>query len=681
VRRRAIVAAFLCAATAVAFGQGPAPSTGSGQAQQPTFKVQVDYVEVDAIVTNRAGGIVTDLKKEDFQVIEDGQPQTITTFTYVNVPVEQLNTPLGAAAPIEPDVQDNERPFDGRLYVMIIDDNHIAFGSTSRVTHVAKEFIEKYFGSNDLMAVVHTSGGGKKGQEFTSNKRLLLAAVERTIGAASDSATIAKARQMGGPTLNLERAQKDTGTLGTVREVASWFGGLHGRRKSILFVSPGINSETNPMANDNAGRLNAEMKDVIAAATQANATIYGIDPRGLVTGTEDAIEFGPASEVGRHGTSAGPDQSALMHELSLSQDTLRSLSDNTGGFAVLNRNDPASTFQRIVQDNSSYYVLAYYPPAEDKKPGKFHKIEVRVSRPDVTVRARQGYATPGAKAAPPGNAAKGVSPEIRTALDSPLPVTGLTLHVFAAPFKGSSANASVFVLAELSGRDLKLSPKNTIELSYQAADAEGKARGGDTQLVTLPENVRPEISARMAQLGLRITDRFDLPPGRYQMHVAAHDMGGGSLGSIAYDLDVPDFTKGPLTISGLAVTSDSGSLVPTMHPDAQLKEAMQASPVALRRFPAGDELGLFAEVYDNEASTPHKVDITTTITADDSKVVFKADAERESSEIQGKRGGYGYAVKVPLAGLAPGRYVLSVEARSRLGGGATARRDVPFTIE
>ena len=197
----------------------------------------------------------------------------------------------------------------------------------------------------------------------------------------------------------------------------------------------------------------------------------------------------------------------------------------------------------------------------------------------------------------------------------------------------------------------------------------------------MPETIRPEIRERMSQLGLRITDRFELPPGRYQMHVAAHDMGGGSLGSIAYDLDVPDFTKGPLTISGLAVTSDAGSLVPTMHPDAQLKEAMQASPVALRTFPAGDELGLFAEVYDNEASSPHKVDITTTITADDSKVVFKATAERESSEIQGKRGGYGYATKVPLTGLAPGRYVLSVEARSRLGGGATARRDVQFAIQ
>jgi hypothetical protein len=270
----------------------------------------------------------------------------------------------------------------------------------------------------------------------------------------------------------------------------------------------------------------------------------------------------------------------MMNELRLSQDSLRALSDNTGGFAVLNQNDFGSSFDRIVQDNSSYYVMAYYPPVADTKPGKFHKIEVTVARPGVTIRARQGYATPSAKPAAAANVAKGTSPEIRTALESPLPLTGLTLRVFAAPFKGTSANASVFVLTEMSGRDLKLSPKNGVEVSYQAVDEAGKIRGGDTQLVTLPENVRPEIRARMEQVGLRVTDRMDLPPGRYQTHVAAHDTGGGSLGSVTYDLDVPDFYKGPLTISGLALTSVAGPLVPTMHPDALLKDAMQASPVA-----------------------------------------------------------------------------------------------------
>jgi VWFA-related protein len=679
--RTAALAAF-CAATAAA-GQTPVP-------QRPTFKVQVDYVEVDALVTDSAGGSVSDLKKEDFQVLEDGRPQTITAFSFVHIPVEQLQRPLGAAAPIEPDVKDNERPFDGRLYVMIIDDAHIGFQRTPRVKSVAKEFIEKHLGSNDLMAVLHTTGGPRNGQELTSNKRLLLAAVDHTFGDKADSAAITKARggnfnapNASAATNDPERAAKDGRMLNTVVQVAAWFNGIHGRRKSILLVSEGIDYDiTDPFNNPNASTINDATRNALVDAARANVSVYSIDPRGLTVGNEDAIEFGAASEVGRHGADPGPDQSALTRELQLSQDSLRALSDNTGGFAIVNQNGFANGFDRIVQDNSSYYVLAYYPPTTDTKPGKFHKIEVHVGRPGVTVRARPGYATPNAKpAAKPAAATKATSVEIQDALDSPLPLTGLTLHVFAAPFKGTAASASVLVLTELSGRDLKLAPKSSIELSYRAVDAEGKIRGGDTQLVTLPENVQPGVRARMEQVGLRITDRIDLAPGRYQVHVAARDTSGGSLGSVTYDLDVPDFNKGPLTISGLALTSTAGSLMPTMHPDALMKDAMQASPAALRRFPANDELTVFAEVYDNAASSPHKVDITTTLAADDGRVVFKADDERSSTDIQGKRGGYGYSAKIPLKGIAPGTYVLKVEARSRLGEGASARREVQFTIQ
>ena len=90
--------------------------------------MQVDYVEVDAVVTDRQGQIVRDLKKEDFQVLEDGKPQTITTFSLVDIPIERAERPLFAATPIEPDVQTNERPFDGRVYVMVLDDLHTRFG-------------------------------------------------------------------------------------------------------------------------------------------------------------------------------------------------------------------------------------------------------------------------------------------------------------------------------------------------------------------------------------------------------------------------------------------------------------------------------------------------------------------------------------------------------------------------
>src|ERR1051326_4935059 len=101
--------------------------------QQPTFRVQVDYVEVDVVVTDRSGNLVRDLKKEDFQVLEDGKAQAINAFTFVNIPIERFDRPLFAASPIDPDVRSNERPFDGRVYVMVIDDLHTRFGRSARV--------------------------------------------------------------------------------------------------------------------------------------------------------------------------------------------------------------------------------------------------------------------------------------------------------------------------------------------------------------------------------------------------------------------------------------------------------------------------------------------------------------------------------------------------------------------
>src|SRR5712691_923080 len=158
------------------------PAAAPQQPQQPTFRVQVDYVEVDAVVTDRNGNLVRDLKKEDFQVLEDGKAQAINTFTFVNIPVERADRPLFAASPIEPDVKSNERPFEGRVYVMVIDDLHTRFGRSIRVKAAAKQFIERRLGANDLMAIVHTAGPSDAGQEFTSSKRLLLAAVDKTSG-------------------------------------------------------------------------------------------------------------------------------------------------------------------------------------------------------------------------------------------------------------------------------------------------------------------------------------------------------------------------------------------------------------------------------------------------------------------------------------------------------------------
>src|SRR4051812_14468304 len=671
--------------------QPPSPPPPSGQ-QPPTFKVRVDYVEVDTIVTDRQGRMVRDLKKEDFQILEDGKSQAITNFTLVDIPIEKENRPLFAASPIEPDVKTNAKAFDGRVYVMVIDDLHTRFGRTNRVKVAARQFIERRLGANDLMAVVHTAGASSASQEFTSNKRLLLAAVDKSSGRKLDSATANKTneynrtrdiRQSGDP-LNdpddTERGFNARSTLDTLRNVAEWFGSVRGRRKAILFVSEGIDYDIyDVIASNGSNHQSASMvmdatRDAIGAATRSNVAIYGIDPRGLTDLGDESIELGSFPDD----TSLGVSQGSLQNELRLSQDSLRTLSEETGGFAVVNKNDFSTAFQRIVEDNSSYYVLAYYPP--DPRPGRTHKIEVRLTRPGLTVRARKAYRTP-KKGAPPKTTGNSPStPEIREALDSPLPVSGLTMHVFASPFKGTAPNASVLFGVELRGRDMKVDPNSKILLSYVAIDATGKVRGGNTDSLTLT-NLKPESKARIEATGLRMLNRMELPPGRYVLRLAAHDPAGGNVGSVQYDVEVPDYAKTPFSMSGLVVTSGAGTVFPTVKADEQLKPMLPGPPIALRAFPQNDEMSLFTEVYDNAGSTPHKVDIITTITTDEGKQLFKTEETRDAADLGGKRGGYGYTTRIPMKDLALGSYVLKVEAKSRLGNTPPVARELQFAVE
>jgi VWFA-related protein len=695
--RLRLIALFVLLTGGAMTGQAQQPAAqqppASPAAQQPpTFKVRVDFVEVDAVVTDRQGRIVRDLKKEDFQVLEDGKAQAITNFTLVDIPVDKESRPLFAASPIEPDVKSNEKPFDGRVYVMVVDDLHTRFGRSIRVKAAAKQFIERRLGANDLMAVVHTAGPSNANQEFTSNKRLLLAAVDKTQGRKLDSATANKTNEYNrtrdirqqGDALNdpddMERGFNARTTLDTLRNVAEWFGSVRGRRKAILFVSEGIDYDIydviaqNGSNHQSASTVLDATREAIGAATRSNVAIYGIDPRGLTDLGDESIELGSFPDD----TSLGVGQGSLQNELRLSQDSLRTLSEETGGFAVVNKNDFATAFQRIVEDNSSYYVLAYYPP--DPRPGRIHKIDVRLTRPGLTVRARKAYLTP-KKADAPKTTNNGPStPELREALDSPLPVSGLTMHVFASPFKGAAPNASVLFGVELRGRDMKVDPNSKILLSYLAIDANGKVKGGNTDSLTLT-NLKPESKARIEQSGLRMLNRLDLPPGKYQLRIAAHDPAGGNVGSVQYDLEVPDYAKAPFSMSGLVLTSGAGSIFPTVKADEQLKPMLPGPPVALRSFPQNDEIALFTEVYDNAAGTPHKVDIITTVTTDEGKVLYKTDETRDSTDLGGKRGGYGYTTRVPLKDLALGSYVLKVEAKSRLGNTPPVARELQFTVE
>ncbi len=683
---KSILTACVLAAGAATLlsAQAPAPPA------QPRFRVEVNYVEVDAVVTDAQGNFVRDLTRDDFVILEDGKPQQITAFTVVDLPIERAEAPL-LAPDVVSDVRSNEREFNGRIYLIILDDLHTAPLRSTRVKVAARQFIERYLGANDLAAVVSTSGRTDASQEFTGNKARLLRAVDHFMGQKPRSATLEKldeynirrgSRAATDPLrdpLAFERAAKARDMLDTLANAATWMSNIHGRRKAIVLVGEGIDYDiTNPFENQDASAIRDDLQDAIAAATRSNVTIYSVDPRGLTTSGEEGIELGGYADD----PSLRLDMRGLQDEVRLSQDSLRSLSEQTGGFAVLNANDFRNGFDRIQRDNSTYYLLGYYS-SNERRDGRYRKLEVRLKRPGLGVRARKGYVAARGRDGRSPAKATGISQDLADALASPVPTSGLPMVVAAAPFKGVAPNASVLVTMEVAGRDLPFTSRNgtmhnAIEVTAVAIDRKGNVHG--TPAATLQLNLSPQTHGAVVARGLRMTQRMALAPGPYTLRIGAREQNGGALGTISYDLDVPDFYKSPLSMSGVVLTSRAASARPTAAPDADLKDVLPGPPTSLRDFVSADTLAVFAEVYDTQGKVPHRVDITASVKADGGRQVFSQTEERGTEELQGGRGGFGYRVDIPLKDLAPGAYVLTVEARSRLSGNPAVRQDIPFRI-
>lgn len=703
------------AAPAPATGQpAPTPGAGAGPLVQPpgvSFRVEIDYVEVDAVVTDERNNIVKGLTREDFDILEDGKSQKIELFSQVDIPVERVERFAGSARPVPPDVRSNARPFDGRLYVIVLDDYHVSFLRGSMVKRAANLFIDKYMGVNDVAAVIHVSGRTDASQEFTNDPALLHAAVDKFMGDKLRSVTQEKLddynrqRSTTSPTgssdgsgnsttpdikakdgLDFERGYKARGTLGTLRSLADFMSSIRGRRKAVLFFSEGIDYPIYDVfeARD-ASTVVMETRDAITAAARANVNFFTIDPRGLHNMGDEIMEL----DAGPEDQNLRLNATGLQDERRLAADSLRTLAEETGGIAVVDKNDFANAYDRIVKENSSYYVLGYYPPS-NKRDGRFHRIQVKLKRPGLKVVARKGYAAPkGApKKEPEIDPSAGTSPALRTLLNNPLQSSGLTLQVQAATFTGTKDNVAVTV--EVQGRYLKFQQQgnvynNTIEVSILPLEARGKAQQGRRSEVKL--NLKPQTVQVMAATAVRMSPRLSLPPGRYQLRVAARETGGGLTGSVFYDLEVPDYAKKKFAMSGVVMTAATAGVTPTAEPDLVLKPLMPGPPTTRREFYDVDTLALYAEIYDSiGGSTPHTVDITTRVTNEAGKEVVRTTEARDSKELKtgavpGAAGaGFGYNTQFPLKDLPPGRYLLTVEAKPRVKDVDAETRQVLFTI-
>jgi VWFA-related protein len=669
------------------------PGTSAPPPQQPpiTFRAEVNYVEVDARVLDQAGKFVTDLKPADFQVLEDGKPQQITAFSLVNIPVQRTERPLFASKPIEPDVRTNLQGADGRIYLLVLDDLHTNALRSQRTRDAARIFIDKYIGANDVAAVVYTGGRADASQDFTSSRRLLLQAVDKFIGQKLRSATANKIDSANtrldpsDPITDIdetERGFKARNALDTLKSLAEYLGNIRGRRKALVFFSEGIDYDIHDIfGTRDATTVLDSTREVLAAATRANVAIYGVDPRGIGGAVGDElIQVQSMPQDNTLGLGVG----SFYNEARLGQDSLRVLSDETGGFAAVERNDFGTAFQRIVDDNSSYYVMGYYS-TNDRRDGRFRKIEVRVpNRSGLTVRARKGYVAARGRApeARP-TTANGPSPELRDAIESPLPLAALPMATTAVVFKGPAPKGSVVISTMIGGSSLPFVEKdglfhNDLEAMIMAIDEKGKTFPSDRNTFNL--NMKPDTATRVKATGFRFISTMDLAPGRYQLRIGVRENNTKKAGSVTIDVVVPDFAKDKLSMSSIALTSAMSGLAPTVRPKDPLEKILPGPLSSYREFATVDEVAFFSEVYDNNVNQPHKVELTATVKAEGGQTVFETREERDSSELKGASGGYGFSARIPLKQMAPGLYVLRIAAIARLGDRPTVEQETVFRV-
>ncbi|MCM3881313.1 MAG: VWA domain-containing protein [Vicinamibacterales bacterium] len=727
-RVSSLTAAGLFVATAFAAAQAPAqppvqPQDGSAQAPEVTFRVEVNYVEEDVRVVDRNGNFVRGLKREDFLLTEDNKPQKVNTFGMVDIPLTPVRRPLFMgpdAMPIEPDVASNERVMDGRLYLLLLDDYHTAALRSQNVKNLARRFVLEKLGPNDQAAVVPTSGLLSGSQDFTQNRRLLVEAINNFIGQKLPSAAVTKTEarardeassralsdaeepeqitpenryteDMDAP----ERTYKARAALNSLRNIAEWMSAIQGRRKAIIYISEGVDynmydmfvgSRPEIFNFENFNMIQQETWDTIHAASRSNVQIYPVDPRGLTSMAQENIEMGGLPLLALH---LGPE--SLNQELQTSQMNLRQLAEETGGVAAVGTNDMNRAFDRIVQENSSYYVLGYYS-SNEKRDGKMRNISVKVNGyPDAQVTYRKRYAAARGKAprntaaGKPVDPAAGLTAELMSAMAAPLPMTGMQLRLQAVPQKGTGKNARLRVIVQTSGKDLVFKENNGVfstKLSFSIGVFNKQGKPVFTERPDADLNLRPESHDRVRQNGVRVVRQMSVPPGRYQLRVAAQDSSKAKQGTAILDIDVPDFTKPDIAISGVALTSSADRSVPTgSSADVMTFEGgLPAPPSTLRDFPSNTELAAFVEVYDNKPTPAHRIDVTATVKADDGRVVFTNSQDYSTEELHGAAGGFGYSVRMPMTGWTPGLYVLTIDAKSRIGNQAPISKVIQFQV-
>ena len=530
------------------------------------FRADVDLIELDVSVLDNNRRPIRGLTLQDFSVTENGRPQRVVAVSAVDL---ADHDPARSARMryVPRDVSANDlsdQLGDGRLVAIVFDDVNLPADDPDivRMARETARHIVDQLGPSDMAAVVYAHNAGRT-QDFTDDREKLLDAIDRFQPASLDwvgetprgmGPSNADILQTWSPTLARSACMRGEPAVPTLDTVASRLATAPGRRKALMFISVGV-----PMSmtgGDSCGSQLADvMKGVFRTAQRANVNIYAIDPGGL-NGYRDYVRLRAAA---RGAESTMPGRRRVPRNIRALQDFMRVMADNTGGLAVINTDAIEPSIDRIFNEDRVYYLLGY-ETTNGAPDGKFRQVTVRVNRPGASVRSRSGYWAP----------LEGEVVDRRTGGPSSENATlsGLTqgqsvaLRVALAPVARAATAAApgnrlVDVAAILSVKfpPIRAGVADTLTVTRNVYDAEGRT-GPFTRIVDTVQ-LQPGGGEEARH---DLLQRFALAPGRYQVRFHVQSALLRASGSVFADIDVPDFSRSPLALSGLAIAS--GAVAP-----------------------------------------------------------------------------------------------------------------------
>lgn len=553
-------------------------SPPAAQSGQEVVRVTTQLVQVDAVVTDKKGKHVEDLAEVDFELLVDGKKQQLTHFSHISLPkglsdsAARKKGNLGVAPESMPTRQIAPEEVR-RTIAFVVDDMGLSPSSMELARETLRKFVGEQMQDGDLVAIIRTGSGLGMLEQFTSDKRILFTAIEKLVwnplsrdmmptfadASGADEVDAAQAEQQAEQQAaadsfaEFQETSFTTGTLGATSFVVRSLRNFPGR-KSLILLSDGfrINSRTN---NDNTtNQVLQSLENLVEQANRSSVVIYSIDAKGVQP-------FMPGANVGGR-----PSATAYSDALQTAQEALEGLnflSQQTGGFTVVNTNDLNIGVDEALYDQQSYYLLGF-DPEDEKFDRRRHSIKVKVNRPGVRVRTRSSFfgvsdggrenATPDAPKTPQTR-----GQQILSALFAPMSARDLSLRVTPYFFNSSKDGPIVRALfhidcSKLTFKDGPDGQKRlNLDLAAFAFDEEGVT--ADLNAHRLVLNYDEKRYREALAEGLAYRADFQLKkPGAYQFRAVLRDGESGRTGSVSQFIRLPDLNKNRLALSGLVMT-------------------------------------------------------------------------------------------------------------------------------